>query len=97
MNVTKEEVIEDVGRYKELVAFQNNEAGKTLLTAIRTDIKVNLQTLLGDAKTMPEMEMRVRLAELNKSLNILHSFTRADKNLDGAIAMLEEITKIAEE
>lgn len=97
MTVTQEEVLEDVGRYKELLAFQETDAGKAVLSAIRSEISVNLSTLCGQAKTMPEMEMRVRLAEINKSLAILHSFTRADKNLDGALEMLKELNKIAEE
>ena len=95
-NLSTEEVLEDIGLYKELVAFQNTVAGKSILTALRTEISVNLSTLCGQAKTMPEMEMRVRLSEINKSLAVLHSFTRADKNLDGATEMLKELTTIAE-
>lgn len=97
MTVTKEEVLEDVGRYKELLVFQETPAGKIVLGNLRSDVASNLATLCGQAKTMPEMEMRVRLAEINKSLAVLHSFTRADKNLDGALEMLKELNKIAEE
>jgi hypothetical protein len=88
-----EEVKKDIGKYKSLAAVEKSEGGKELIAGLTGDILQIINTLAYGYETMPEQEMRTKLAKMSVKLALIRMITRAKSNAEAAKERLEELIK----
>lgn len=87
------EVREDVEKYKAIEAVLNQEGGKILMSALRSDILTNVEGVISLLKA-PEIELRTAVAKLAVNLNFYRALKRSSES---AILASEALSKLLEE
>lgn len=86
----KDEIKEDLKKYKALEAVANSDGGQILLETLVADIEYSIDILVSDYKTLPDIELRSTCANLATNLAIFKALTNSSKNKKFALSELKE-------
>jgi hypothetical protein len=86
-----EQVARDADAYAAVFALSTSEGGRILIESLRRDITASIDKLAAGYANLTEPVLRAECANLNVQLNVLRTLTRSKDNLDGALAVLDEL------
>ena len=95
-----EEIIDkenEVKHYKSLEAVAKSDGGKLLIKELKTKIADNINFLINDFETLPEIQLRTICAKIEAALGQLRMLNRAEKNAKVSVAELEQLLEEAKE
>lgn len=81
----------DTSSYSALEGVANSEGGIILITALKRDIKANIDAIRGGYKTLSHIELVALVSKMDARIELLRSLTLAKKNYDLANDYLNTI------
>ena len=89
----KQDVVDDIHKFKAITAIANQEGGKILIDNLREDIKTDVEGIIGLFRG-DEIELRCAIAKLKADLGLYRVLIRAEDNAKLAEEALAKFLEI---
>lgn len=90
MKASKEEIIEDLNKVKDLVILADTEGGKRLIEGLTIDIVADIDRLVDDRYALSHTDFITLACDVKAKLDIVRALKRAGKNEKFLKELLEE-------